>query len=57
MYHPSTSLKGHQCITSVHLQYGDYIAFIACGRYALPAVSTSSICAYRRTWPVVKALD
>jgi hypothetical protein len=49
-------------ITSVHRQYGDYIAFNCLwspyvNRYALPAVGTRSSCAYRRWLPVVKALD
>ena len=49
-------------ITSVHRQYGDYIAFNCLwspfvNRYALPAVGTRSICAYRRLRPVVKALN
>ncbi len=47
-------------ITSVHRQYGDFIAF-AClwsphiNRYALPAVPTRSTCYYPR--PVVKAFN
>ena len=49
-------------VTSVHRQYGDYIAFNCLwspfvNRYALPAVGTRSICAYRRLRPVVKALN
>ena len=49
-------------ITSVHRQYGDYIAFNclwapSVNRYAIPAVGTRAICAYPRLRPVVKALD
>jgi hypothetical protein len=44
-------------ITSVHRQYGDYIAFNCLwsphiNRYALPAVSTRSSCHYDRPRPV-----
>ena len=46
-------------ITSVHRQYGDYIAFNCLwsprvNRYALPAVPTRSTCRYERPRPVVK---
>jgi hypothetical protein len=49
-------------ITSVHRQYGDFIAF-AClwsphvNRVALPAVATRATCYYPRLRPLVKALD
>lgn len=45
-------------ITSVHRQYGDFIAF-AClwsptvNPYALPAVSTRSTCSYSRLPPII----
>ena len=44
-------------ITSVHRQYGDYIAFHCLwsphvNRYALPAVATRSACYYDRPRPV-----
>jgi hypothetical protein len=44
-------------ITSVHRQYGDYIAFNCLwsphiNRYALPAVPTRSACHYDRLRPV-----
>ena len=44
-------------ITSVHRQYGDFIAFSCLwspqiARYALPAVRTRSSCAYERARPV-----
>ena len=48
-------------ITSVHREYGDYIAF-AClwspyvNPYALPAARTRASCGYERLRPVVKAL-
>ena len=49
-------------ITSVHRQYGDYIAFNCLwspyiARYALPAVATRLSCRYERLGPVVKALN
>ena len=50
----------HHRITSVHRQYGDFIAF-AClwsphiNRFALPAVRTRSTCPYDRPWLPVKA--
>ena len=50
-------------ITSVHRQYGDFIAFNCLwsphvdARYALPAVATRSTCAYPRLGPVVRALN
>jgi hypothetical protein len=45
-------------ITSVHRQYGDYIAFNCLwsphvNRYALPAVRTRSVCPDARSQPVV----
>jgi hypothetical protein len=49
-------------ITSVHREYGDYIAF-AClwspyvNPYALPAARTRASCGYERLRPVVKALN
>ena len=44
-------------ITSVHRQYGDFIAFSCLwsphiARYALPAVRTRSSCGYERARPV-----
>src|SRR3954463_16091561 len=49
-------------ITSVHRQYGDFIAFNCLGPphftpYAMPAVATRSTCAYPRLGPVVRALN
>ena len=49
-------------ITSVHRQYGDFIAFNCLwsphvNPYALPAVATRSTCAYPRLGPVVRALN
>ena len=49
-------------ITSVHRQYGDFIAFNClwsphANPYALPAVATRSTCAYPRLGPVVRALN
>src|SRR5215813_13401559 len=46
-------------ITSVHRQYGDFIAFNCLwsphvARYAMPAVATRSTCAYPRLGPVVR---
>jgi hypothetical protein len=45
-------------ITSVHRQFGDYIAFHCLwspyvNRYALPAVPTHSACRYERARPVL----
>jgi len=49
-------------ITSVHRQYGDYIAFSCLwspyvNPYALPAARTRISCPYDRLQPVVKALN
>ena len=46
-------------ITSVHRQYGDYIAFNCLwsphvNRYALPAVATRNTCSYERLRPIYK---
>jgi hypothetical protein len=45
-------------ITSVHRQYGDFIAFSCLwspyiNPYALPAVPTRSSCYYPRPWPLI----
>ena len=49
----------HHRITSVHRQFGDYIAFSCLwspyvNRYALPAVPTRNTCHYERPRPVVR---